>query len=104
MSDSDHAAWRARREKRLPGHLYGSVRLCARGCLIDAQGDKDRAVELLHKRMESVVGSVFLSIAIQLAIKLIIWWISKGVAEPSVVSQLGEPGTRDEDFDDWDDQ
>lgn len=94
---------RRKRKVLLPQSQFGAVRRCARSCYLDASGDKDLAIEYVNDRMRSVVGSAFLTIALQLAIRLIIWWIQNRVTEPSVVSQIGEPGTSDEDLDEWDD-
>jgi hypothetical protein len=88
----------ARRETRLPASQFGKVRRCARSCWIESGCDKDKAIRLVEDRMRTEVGSVFLTIAIQIAIKLIIWWFQNRVSEPSVVSQVGEPGTNDEDL------
>ncbi len=89
--------------QKLPRRSLGVVRLCARRCLIEANGDREEAIKLVHARMESVVGSALLSVAIQLAIKFIIWWIENRVTEPSVVLQYGEPCSEDDGEDDqWD--
>lgn len=101
MAGSEH--FERSRERRLPRSKFGAVRRCARNCWIEAKGDKERAIELVESRMESIVGSMLLSLAIQIDIKLIIWWWENRKTEPSVVSELGEPGTSDEDLDEWDD-
>jgi hypothetical protein len=92
-----------RPKPKLPRSQFGAVRRCARSCYLQSGGNLDAASDLVRERMRSVVGAAFLSIAIQLAIKLIIWWIENGVSDPSVVSQVGEPGSMDEDLDEWDD-
>ncbi|MGV3484780.1 MAG: hypothetical protein ACO1RT_10215 [Planctomycetaceae bacterium] len=88
-----------RRRKRLPGSQFGAMRRCADKCLTEAGGDQDKAITLVEQRMGMVVGSAWVAIAIELAIKLIIWWIENRITERGSVPTPGEPGQDDGDYD-----
>jgi hypothetical protein len=52
-------------------------------------GDAEPWVE---SQIRQAVGSIWVTIAIALAIALIRWWLENRVTEPSSIYELGEPG------------
>lgn len=78
------------------------VRTVARHAWQQCNGDRDRAEQLIRDRMPREVGSVFLTIAIKLAIELILYWLRNRTSEPAAVFQAGEPGMDvDEDAEEY---
>jgi hypothetical protein len=46
----------------------------------------------IESQVRQGVGSIWVTIAIQLAIALIRWWLENRINEPSSIFELGEPG------------
>lgn len=77
------------------------VRNVARQVFREYPNDQAKAEVLIEERLQRELGSVFVTIAIKLAIELIIYWLKKRVTEPSAVFQAGEPGASDEDAEEY---
>ena len=82
---------------RLPRRQRNASRLLARDLLFELHVpgqpfDFQRARELADLRVRSVVGSLFVTIAVQLIIALIKYWLENRVTEPAAIYEIGEPG------------
>jgi hypothetical protein len=77
------------------------VRNVARQALRECRGDQDKARLLVEERLQRELGSVFVTIAIKLAIELIIYWLKNRTTDPGAVFQAGEPGANDDDAEEY---
>lgn len=77
------------------------VRTIAREVMLQANGNKDMAIELGKARLRdaprSIILTILLPIAIRLLVALIIAWVTNGVSEPASSYQKDEPG-----YEKWD--
>jgi hypothetical protein len=78
------------------------ARTVAKEAFVEAGGDRSEAERIVRERMQRKMGSVFVAIAIKLAIELILYWLRNRTTEPSAVFQAGEPGADcDEDVEEY---
>lgn len=83
--------------RRLPRRQRNATRSVARDVYFELSEtgrpfDFARAEELLANRLRSVIGAIFLSLALKLAIELIKYWLANRVTEPAAIYEIGEPG------------
>lgn len=88
--------------KRLLRKHRDHVRTVARSAYLSAGGDQEKAIEIGKQNLRadpgSVIGSIFIQIAISLLVKLIITWVMNGVSSPPMEYQESDPG-----FESWGD-
>ena len=83
----------------LSKHKKETIRSIAVGALLDAKGDEELAKHLARERIpthaefNSIITMFLIGLAVQLAIRLIMYWINK-----KITPKLGsfEPGEPDE--------
>lgn len=85
----------------IPPSQRNKARMLARDCWKESKGDRVKAELLVEQRMSTVVGSIFVSVAIQIAIALIKYWWEHRTAEPSAVFQAGEPYIPTDEDGEW---
>jgi hypothetical protein len=93
---------RDRRFLKIPRKQRNTVRGIARDGLfrfrnVDGSFRWDEAEAWLESQIRQAVGSIWVTIAIQLAIVLIRWWLENRINEPSAIFELGEPGNYEGD-------
>lgn len=75
--------------------IYLNIRLIARASFIEANGDKDRAIELATEKIRDQYGSILvtilLGVLIRLAVDLIYWWLENNMSLPPIDPMTGEP-------------
>jgi hypothetical protein len=91
---------RDRRFLKIPRKQRNTVRGIARDGLFrfrsaDGSFRWGDAEPWIESQIRQAVGSIWVSIAITLAIALIRWWLENRVAEPSAIYELGEPGNHE---------
>lgn len=68
------------------------VRGVARQAYDEARGDQEKAIALATERLESIFVTFLVSLAIKLAVELIIYWIRQNYLVAPMTYQEGEPG------------
>jgi hypothetical protein len=87
----------SRQFSQIPRRQRNAVRGIARDIFFEyrnsgGQFPWNEAGQQVDSRVRQAVGSIWVSIAITLAITLIRWWLENRVAEPSAIFEIGEPG------------
>lgn len=82
---------------KLPRRQRNTVRGIARDALFrfsnsDGSFRWGDAEPWIESQIRQNVGSIWVTIGIQLAIMLIRWWLANRIAEPSAIFESGEPG------------
>ena len=95
---------RDRRFLKIPRRQRNTTRGIARDGLFrfrsaDGSFRWDEANPWIDAQIRQAVGSIWVTIAIQLAIVLIRWWLENRINEPAAIFELGEPGNYEGDDD-----
>jgi hypothetical protein len=93
---------RDRRFARIPRRQRNTTRGIARdGLFRFRNGDGSfrwgDAEPWIESQIRQSVGSIWITVAIALAVALIRWWLENRINEPAAIYELGEPGNYEGD-------